>query len=75
MDTLTSKHGLISMQPSQPMHESDIESLPFELRRELERLQEEFWVSTEKLKEISQRFEQELQDGLDKYGANIVSGL
>lgn len=75
MDTLTAKHGLVSVAPSQPVHQTDIDSLPSDLRRELERLQREFWVSTEKLKEITSQFERELQDGLDRYGANIVSGL
>ena len=30
-------------------------------------------MDAKKLKEISKQFEQELQDGLDKYGSNIVS--
>lgn len=73
MDTLTAKHGLTSVAPSQPVHQADVDSLPSDLQRELERLQKEFWVSTDKLKEISHQFERELQDGLDRYGANIVS--
>lgn len=35
-----------------------------ELEKELERLDKEFWVSDEKLKEIVQRFQEELQDGM-----------
>jgi hypothetical protein len=72
MDTLTSKHGLVSIAPLQPIDRADINSLSPELKRELDRLQGEFNVDTKKLKEISRRFEVELQDGLDRYGANIV---
>jgi hexokinase len=72
MDVLTASHGLASVHPSQPIHTADVESLPSDLRSELERLQKDFWVSTETLKEISHQFERELQDGLERYGANIV---
>jgi hypothetical protein len=73
MDTLTSKHGLSSVNPSLPVYQHEVEALPPDLRQELERLEKEFSVDAQKLKEISQQFEQELQDGLDKYGSNIVS--
>ena len=42
-----------------------------QLTEEFENLERQFWVSKEKLKEISQRFEQELQDGLEANGRNI----
>ena len=37
--------------------------LPDELEKQLQRLEDEFSVSAEKLIEISSRFEQELRDG------------
>ena len=42
-----------------------------QLAKEFEDLERQFWVSKEKLKEISERFEQELQDGLEVNGRNI----
>ncbi|KAK5172243.1 uncharacterized protein LTR77_003881 [Saxophila tyrrhenica] len=71
MDTLTMKHGLASAIPSLPIDQHDIDSLSPGLKRELERLEQEFSVDAEKLKEISLQFERELEDGLSKYGANI----
>ena len=63
MDTLTSKHGLAALKPSQPIDQADVETLSPELQQELDRLQDLFTVDVEKLKQISQRFEEELQDG------------
>ncbi|KAK3112622.1 hypothetical protein LTR53_010913 [Teratosphaeriaceae sp. CCFEE 6253] len=42
-----------------------------DLLKELRALEEQFHVDTAKLQEISQRFEQELKDGLAKHGSNI----
>lgn len=47
-------------------------SLPPALQDELRSLEEQFKVDTTKLKKISKRFEEELQEGLRKDGANIV---
>lgn len=41
------------------------------LANQLKSLERVFWVSKEKLKQISQRFEEELQDGLQENGRNI----
>ena len=46
--------------------------LPSELEKELDRLDEEFWISGEKLKEIVKRFREELDDGLAKHHQNIA---
>ena len=45
--------------------------LPEDLRKALDDLEQQFWVSREKLKEISKRFEEELADGLEEDGRNI----
>ena len=42
-----------------------------QLMNELQDLEQQFWVSREKLKEISRRFEEELADGLEEDGRNI----
>ncbi|KAF1950296.1 hypothetical protein CC80DRAFT_529005 [Byssothecium circinans] len=42
-----------------------------ELEKEMERLDQAFWVSGEKLKEIVQRFREELDEGLQENGKNI----
>ncbi|KAF2122055.1 hexokinase-domain-containing protein [Lophiotrema nucula] len=49
--------------------------LPPELEKELDRLDNEFWVSRDKLKEIVKRFQEELEDGLRKHGQNISMNL
>lgn len=36
-------------------------------------IEKQFTVNTDKLKQISKRFEEELREGLEKDGANIVS--
>lgn len=35
-----------------------------ELEKEMERLDKEFWVSSDKLKSIVQRFKEELEEGV-----------
>ena len=72
MDVITSRHGLPAISPTQPLQSVDVNKLSYELTLELERLTQLFTVDTQKLKLISKRFEAELQDGLDKYGSNIV---
>ena len=64
MDVITSQHGLAPLNPTQPMSYDDINKLSSELIIELERLRQDFTVDDEKLKEISKRFEDELQDGV-----------
>lgn len=49
--------------------------LPSPLEKELQRLDGEFWVSQEKLKEIVQRFQEELDEGLQANGRNIPMNL
>ncbi|KAF2026800.1 hexokinase [Setomelanomma holmii] len=49
--------------------------LPQELEDELTALDKEFWVSGSKLKEIVQRFREELDEGLSKDGQNIPMNL
>lgn len=38
--------------------------LPPELEKELERLDKEFWVDDQKLKEIVERFREEIHEGM-----------
>jgi hypothetical protein len=63
MDTITSMHGLAPVYPTQPLQSVDINKLSYELTLELERLRQLFTVDAQKLKEISRRFEEELQEG------------
>lgn len=46
--------------------------LPKELDEELTHLDQQFWISGSKLKEIVKRFREELDDGLSKDGQNIA---
>lgn len=46
--------------------------LPQELSDELDKLDEEFWVGSKKLKDITDRFVEELNEGLEEDGRNIV---
>lgn len=46
--------------------------LPQELSDELDKLDEDFWVGPQKLKEITNRFVEELNEGLEEDGRNIV---
>ncbi|KAK5075584.1 hypothetical protein LTS08_001349 [Lithohypha guttulata] len=48
------------------------EGLPKELRDELDKLEKQFTVTTEKLKEITKRFQEELEEGLKENGKNIA---
>ena len=66
MDLITAKHGL-SDHSFTVSREVDLSLLAPELLKELQRLEQEFNVSTDKLKEISKRFEKELQDGQRRY--------
>ena len=63
MDIFTSRHGLAALKPTLPIHDHDVDSLSYELTLELERLRQLFTVDAQKLKEISRRFGEELQDG------------
>lgn len=59
-------------------HDSLVEqvrNLPDGLQQELRRLDELFWVGTDKLKEISDRFGEELAEGLEEEGRNISMNL
>lgn len=64
MDTITSVHGLDPVYPTQPLQSADVNKLSYELTLELERLRQLFTVDGQKLKEISKRFEEELQEGV-----------
>lgn len=46
--------------------------LPSELEKELDRLDNEFWISGGKLKQIVNRFREELDEGLAKHHQNIA---
>lgn len=48
------------------------DGLSGELQVELEKLEELFTVNTEKLKQITKRFQEELEEGLQENGKNIV---
>jgi hexokinase len=45
-------------------NEPELSSVSSQLEKELDRLDAEFWVSGEKLKEIVVRFQEELEEGM-----------
>lgn len=47
--------------------------MPRDLKEQIEKLEEQFVVSTEKLKHISDHFVNELEKGLSEQGGSIVS--
>ena len=49
-----------------------LQNLSPALKRELENIEAHFDVGKDKLKEISRRFEEELREGLERHGSNIV---
>jgi len=49
--------------------------LPLELQNELERLQQQFHVDRNQLKQISERFQQELEEGVSVTTANGTAFL
>jgi hexokinase len=57
---------------SQTMTEGPLGQLSPQLQEEFDTLKEKFTVDTAKLKEIIHRFEEELKEGLEKDGTNIV---
>ena len=63
MDTITSRHGLVSLNRVKDDDEVELSSLPLELQLELKSLKDQFTVGPITLKKITKRFEQELQDG------------
>ncbi|RYP08720.1 hypothetical protein DL764_001740 [Monosporascus ibericus] len=50
-------------------------NLPENLRGALRSIEDQFTVDTAKLKQISQRFEEELREGLEKDGQNIAMNI
>ena len=63
MDVITSRHGLSPFKPLSSDGGVDLSLLSPELLRELRRLEDELSVDTDKLKEIIERFKEELEDG------------
>ncbi|KAI0841924.1 hypothetical protein F5Y06DRAFT_292747 [Hypoxylon sp. FL0890] len=56
--------------PSQP-ESNNLEGISPHLRDELTNIKNQFNVTSEKLKQISERFEEELREGLEKEGSNL----
>ncbi|KAI0016430.1 hexokinase-domain-containing protein [Xylariomycetidae sp. FL0641] len=50
---------------------SDLASLVPELQGQLSDIEQQFTIRTDDLKRITERFEEELREGLEKHGANI----
>ena len=61
MDTTTSRHGLSSVLTATAAEQQD--ALSPELQKALQSLEELFTVDAAKLKQISERFGEELQEG------------
>lgn len=61
MDIMTSRHGLAPVISSSDSNDAD--SLSPELQKEFRSLKDVFTVDAAKLKEISKRFGEELQEG------------
>lgn len=50
----------------------DVRSLPKELQKELKRIESDFTVDTAMLKNITEKFVEELREGLEKPNQNLV---
>ena len=50
----------------------DVQSLPKELQKELKRIESDFTVDTAMLKNITEKFGEELREGLEKPNQNLV---
>ncbi|KAK7914906.1 hexokinase [Apiospora marii] len=50
----------------------DVQSLPQALQRELKRIESDFTLDTAMLKKITDRFVEELREGLEKPNQNLV---
>ena len=51
---------------------ADVESLPADLRKELTRIESDFTLDTAMLQKITERFGEELREGLEKPRQNLV---
>lgn len=69
MDTMTSRHGLSTVISTSDANDAD--ALSPELQKELQKLEDIFTVDTKKLKEISKRFGEELQEGLPLFAVQL----
>ena len=49
--------------------------MPTDLKAQIDKLEEQFVVTTAKLKEISDHFVNELKKGLSEEGGSIVGGI
>ncbi|KAK8869399.1 hxk hexokinase [Apiospora arundinis] len=54
---------------------TDVESLPADLRKELTRIESDFTLDTAMLKKITERFGEELREGLEKPRQNLAMGV
>lgn len=68
---MTSRHGLSTVISTSDANNAD--SLSSELEKELQRLEEIFTVDAKKLKEISQRFGEELQEGTPLFALHLCN--
>ena len=66
MDVLTSRHGLAAIKPLMSAAGVDLSLISPELQQEVKRLEEEFTVSTDRLKEIVKQFQEELEQGTSR---------
>ena len=71
MDTMTSRQGLSTVISTSDANNADV--LSPELQKELQRLEDIFTVDTKKLKEISKRFGEELQEGMLLFAFQLCS--
>ncbi|KAK6818917.1 hypothetical protein PG990_012331 [Apiospora arundinis] len=51
---------------------NDLRSLPAPLQKELKRIESDFTVDTAMLKKITEKFGEELREGLEKPNQNLV---
>ncbi|KAJ4990713.1 hexokinase [Stagonosporopsis vannaccii] len=65
-------NGALSSSRQQEPKQKNTSELPPELQQELDRLEKDFWISGDKLKEIVARFREELDEGLAKHEQNIA---
>lgn len=68
---MTSHHGMSAVVSTSDANNAD--ALSADLKSELQKLEEIFTIDAKKLKEISKRFEEELQEGLPLLAVQLRS--
>lgn len=67
-----SRNDTLSSSQQEESEQKNMSNLTPQLQQELDRLEKDFWISGDKLREIVARFREELDEGLAKHEQNIA---